>query len=120
MDWGKVMNGYNYVDALTEPGAFAGHQTTRSTLASAIGCRISTRAPAHADFGALRFLESKLDQTANLKGAGKPAPFGLPGNCKENNFKHIDPTRTPRIFAGGVQPKADAGPLRNTKRGRAC
>jgi hypothetical protein len=36
VDWGKVMNGYNYVDALNAKGAFAGLQTPL-TLASRYG-----------------------------------------------------------------------------------
>jgi hypothetical protein len=35
-DWGKLMNGYNYVDALNGTGAFAGAQTPL-TLASRYG-----------------------------------------------------------------------------------
>lgn len=36
VDWGKVMNGYNYVDAVNATGAFAGVQAKR-TLASRYG-----------------------------------------------------------------------------------
>jgi outer membrane receptor protein involved in Fe transport len=36
VDWGKVMNGYNYIDALNGKGAFAGVQTP-TTLASFYG-----------------------------------------------------------------------------------
>jgi hypothetical protein len=36
VDWGKVMNGYNYIDALNGTGAFAGVQAPR-TLASRFG-----------------------------------------------------------------------------------
>ena len=36
VDWGKVMNGYNYMDALNGTGAFAGVQT-KLTLASLYG-----------------------------------------------------------------------------------
>jgi hypothetical protein len=36
VDWGKVMNGYNYIDALNATGAFAGVQAKR-TLASRYG-----------------------------------------------------------------------------------
>ena len=35
-DWGKVMNGYNYIDALNGTGAFAGVQS-KLTLASRYG-----------------------------------------------------------------------------------
>jgi hypothetical protein len=36
VDWGKVMNGYNYIDALNGAGAFAGVQS-KLTLASRYG-----------------------------------------------------------------------------------
>jgi len=36
VDWAKVMNGYNYIDALNGKGAFAGFQTP-VTLASRYG-----------------------------------------------------------------------------------
>jgi hypothetical protein len=36
IDWGKVMNGYNYMDALNATGAFAGVQS-KLTLASRYG-----------------------------------------------------------------------------------
>ena len=37
VDWGKVMNGYNYVDALNVANTFAGAQKTPPTLASRYG-----------------------------------------------------------------------------------
>ena len=37
VDWGKVMNGYNYVDALNVGGTFAGAQKTPQVLASRYG-----------------------------------------------------------------------------------
>jgi hypothetical protein len=40
IDWGKVMNGYNYVDAMNGTGAFAGLQT-KTTLASRYGLPLS-------------------------------------------------------------------------------
>lgn len=36
LDWGKLMNGYNYIDALNGTGAFAGVQS-KLTLASRYG-----------------------------------------------------------------------------------
>ena len=36
IDWGKIMNGYNYIDAMNGTGAFAGVQT-KTTLASRYG-----------------------------------------------------------------------------------
>jgi len=36
-DWGKMMNGYNYIDAMNGTGAFAGGVQTKLTLASRYG-----------------------------------------------------------------------------------
>ena len=36
VDWGKVMNGYNYIDAMNATGAFSGVQS-KLTLASRYG-----------------------------------------------------------------------------------
>ncbi len=36
-DWGKLMNGYNYIDALNGTGAFAGGVQSKLTLSSQYG-----------------------------------------------------------------------------------
>ncbi len=36
-DWGKLMNGYNYIDAMNGAGAFAGGVQSKLTLSSQYG-----------------------------------------------------------------------------------
>ena len=99
VDWGKVMNGYNYIDALNGTGAFAGVQS-KLTLASRYGMpNLWQTGPQPPPGGSLYLL---INQSLHVqKGPGNRPLFFFRASqfCRELTAKFTVNLRPPPISA---------------------